>query len=381
MHVCYITNEYPPAVHGGIGSFVRTLGRALVKRGVTVSVIGIYDELSGVSEDEGVVVYRARKPRLRGIRLLAGALNTRRMLAAAARRAPIDVLEGSEEGFLLTGRYPAARIMRLHGGYLYLATELGLTPQFWPAFKEKQSLLCATHYCAVSSYIARRTRALYKLDGQEIKVMPNPVDTALFSPQPGVEIEKGLIIFCGTLKPLKGVKELIRAMEYVTNTVADARLELYGADTCTESGRSYKASLEASINPGIRDRIRFCGYVDHQRLPSILARAEVCVYPSLIEAHPIAWLEGLAMGKAVVASRYGPGPEVIEHGVNGLLCDPRDPQSLAAAIIEVLSKPELRLRLEREARRSAVQRYSLDALAEENLRYYQRCAEELRAGR
>jgi len=368
-------------VHGGIGSFVRTLGRALVKRGVTVSVIGIYDDLSGVSEDEGIVVYRARKPRLRGIRLLAGAVNTRRMLAAASRRATIDVLEGSEEGFLLTGRYPAARLMRLHGGYRYLTTELGQSPQFWPSFKEKQSLLCATHYCAVSNYIARRTRDLYALGTREIEVIPNPVDTTLFSPQPGVAIEKGLIIFCGTLKPLKGVSELIQAMEHVAHAVAGVRLELYGADTQTENGRSYRTLLEASISPGIRDRIRFCGYVDRQRLPSILARAEVCVYPSLMEAHPIAWLEGLSMGKAVVASRYGPGPEVIEHGVNGLLCDPRDPHSLAGAIIEVLSNTELRLRLEREARRSAVQRYSLELLVDENLRYYRRCIEEVRAGR
>jgi glycosyltransferase involved in cell wall biosynthesis len=113
-------------------------------------------------------------------------------------------------------------------------------------------------------------------------------------------------------------------------------------------------------------------------MPGVMAEASVCVYPSLIEALPVVWLETMAMGKAVVASRTGPGPEIIEDGVSGLLCDPRDSAAIANRVIAVLTKPELRRRLELAARATAVERYAADTLAARNERFYRQCVAERR---
>jgi glycosyltransferase involved in cell wall biosynthesis len=94
------------------------------------------------------------------------------------------------------------------------------------------------------------------------------------------------------------------------------------------------------------------------------------VYPSHIEAMPLAWLEGLAAGKAVVASQTGPGPEIIDDGVTGLLCDPHDPESIASALIRVLKDRELRRRLGENARRTAQERFALPKIADQNEAYY-----------
>jgi glycosyltransferase involved in cell wall biosynthesis len=130
--------------------------------------------------------------------------------------------------------------------------------------------------------------------------------------------------------------------------------------------------LGGLLPPAIAGRVAWKGRVARSILPAALRRAAVCVYPSHIEAMPIGWLEGLATGKAVVASRTGPGPEIIDDGVTGLLCNPRDPDSIAEKVIRLLKDPGERRRLGAAARRIAVERYSLPTLVDRNIEYYQR---------
>jgi glycosyltransferase involved in cell wall biosynthesis len=89
-----------------------------------------------------------------------------------------------------------------------------------------------------------------------------------------------------------------------------------------------------------------------------------------MEAMPMAWLEGMAMGKAVVASRLGPGPEVIDDGFDGLLCDPRQPEALAAQITRVLKDPDLRQVLGSRARERVLRDFSPQVMLERNLQFY-----------
>jgi len=105
-----------------------------------------------------------------------------------------------------------------------------------------------------------------------------------------------------------------------------------------------------------------------------MAKASVCVYPSHTEALPIAWVEALAMGKAVVASRIGPSPEVIEEGVSGLLCDSYQPEAIADALLQALLSPDLRKRLGAAARQRAEKLFSLEKQIVENIAYFERCA-------
>ena len=81
----------------------------------------------------------------------------------------------------------------------------------------------------------------------------------------------------------------------------------------------------------------------------------------------------MASQKPVVASRLGPGPEVIEDGVDGLLCDPMDPASIADALIRALTDPDLRERLSTNARARAVESYSISRLVDRNLEFYRSC--------
>jgi glycosyltransferase involved in cell wall biosynthesis len=226
----------------------------------------------------------------------------------------------------------------------------------------------------VSCYVGETTRRLLGLAARPIEVLPNPVDASLFCPRPGMSEEEGLILFVGTVCEKKGIRQLVQAMPRIVEAVPHARLRVVGRDgRDPKTGMSFTDGLRATLSPELAGRVEFAGNVEHAALPDQMARAQVCVYPSHMEALPVAWLEGLAMGKAVVASATGPGPEVIEDGVSGLLCDPHAPASIADRIIALLRDPQLRGRLGARARERAVASFSVETLVTRNEAFYRRC--------
>ena len=66
---------------------------------------------------------------------------------------------------------------------------------------------------------------------------------------------------------------------------------------------------------------------------------DIAVMPSDFEGGPLALMEAMAAARPVVASDVGGIPELVDHGVHGLLVPPRDPPALAAAIAELLRDP------------------------------------------
>jgi glycosyltransferase involved in cell wall biosynthesis len=70
----------------------------------------------------------------------------------------------------------------------------------------------------------------------------------------------------------------------------------------------------------------------------------------------------MAAGRAIVASRIGQIPDVIEHNVNGLLCEPGDVVNLTSALQRFVADPGLRLRLGLAARQCVRRKHTWDAV-------------------
>ena len=98
-------------------------------------------------------------------------------------------------------------------------------------------------------------------------------------------------------------------MPEIIAAVPQARLMACGRDSADRAtGKCFRQTLQASLSSDTACRVTFAGHVENARLPVELAAAQVLVYPSHMEALPVAWLEGMAMGKPVVAGDAGPGP-------------------------------------------------------------------------
>lgn len=375
MHICFICNEYPPDPHGGIGSVTRTLASAMVRRGHRVSVVGYtVSGTPGVTVDDGVKVIRLKHAAVPGTGMLVNGARLSRALLDLHATDPLDAIDGPEASFAsLPHQLRHLSIIRMHGGHHFFSVTLGRRPAWRRSWLERRSFARAAHLCAVSEFVASTTLALLDQQARKVQVLPNPVDTTLFRPSPGVE-EENTIVFAGTICEKKGVRQLLLAMPAIVAAVPSARLALVGRDSIDpETGGSYAAALQAALPAVMRPHVTFEGPLPHDCMPARLARATVCVYPSHMEALPLAWLEGMAMGKCVVASVTGPGREVIIHGESGLLCNPFNPAQLAAKVVSALTSAPLRARLGAAARARAVARFGDAALAERNEEFYRDC--------
>jgi glycosyltransferase involved in cell wall biosynthesis len=269
----------------------------------------------------------------------------------------------------------------MHGGHHFFYTCLGERPRAWRSWLERRSFSRADYLCGVSRFVAEETRRLLCLGEVPIEILPNPVDTAKFRPMLEVPVVPGRIVYVGTLCEKKGIRQLVQAMPEILAAVPQAHLVACGRDSTDRStGRSYKELLESAIAPKARPRITFKDHVENQQLPQELAAAEILVYPSHMEAQGIVVVEGMAMGKPVVASRTGPGPELIEHGTSGLLCNPHDPHSIAESVIRVLKDRDLANQLGAAARNRAVAEFSVEKLVVRNEEFYLRCLEDKTRG-
>lgn len=377
MHIGFICNEYPPDPHGGIGSVTRTLALAMVRRSHRVTVVGYtVGGRPGMTTDAGVTVVRLPHATLRGTGLLVNGARLSAALRALHAAAPFDVIDGPEASFAMLPRalQPLA-VIRMHGGHHFFSVTLGRRPRWKRSWLEKRSFSRAAHLCAVSQFVASTTLELLDQQQRSVCVLPNPVDTTLFQPAL-VDEDEGAIVFAGTVCEKKGVRQLLGAMPAIAAAVPSAHLSLLGRDSIDpDTGGSYAAARLAELPAALRPRVSFVGPVPHAQMPARLARASVCVYPSHMEALPLAWLEGMAMGKCVVASTTGPGREVISDGDSGLLCDPFDAASIADRVIAALQAPALRARLGAAARARTVMHFSDAALAGRNEAFYRGCVD------
>jgi glycosyltransferase involved in cell wall biosynthesis len=97
---------------------------------------------------------------------------------------------------------------------------------------------------------------------------------------------------------------------------------------------------------------------------------DAALLPSRMEGFSQSLLEAMALGKPVIASAAGGNPELVSHGVDGLLVPPLDPAAWAAAVERVLTEEALASRLGEAARHTARERFSLERTVARTLELY-----------
>ncbi len=142
--------------------------------------------------------------------------------------------------------------------------------------------------------------------------------------------------YLGRFEPLKGVRELARAVANLDRSLP-LRVEFRGP-VRTDSDRNQVDQVR--IAAGGDPRVRFGGEVTAQDVPKVLAGYDVLCCPSLaLEGGPTVAIEAHAVGTPVIGSRIGGLAEVISDGVNGRLMPPGDVRALRAVLREISENP------------------------------------------
>ena len=182
---------------------------------------------------------------------------------------------------------------------------------------------------------------------EKIEVIGSAVDLTKFSPnrdrmkfrrEVGLSADTPLIANIGMIRPDKGQFNLVEAARMVYQQRPDARFVFVGEATGGGSGEKWMR--HAIERAGLNGNIMMMGY--RWDTPDILAAANMVVIASRhTEASPIVLREAFASGRPVVATRVGDVPEIVRHGVNGLIVQPNDSNALATAILLFLSDENL----------------------------------------
>ena len=176
-----------------------------------------------------------------------------------------------------------------------------------------------------------------------------PVEDDVVRVRERYQLHDEFILYAGNVKPHKNLERLIRAFARVRAQEGneDLRLVLIGDDV----GR-YASLRRTADEAGVRQDVRFFGFVPHQTLAALYRMATLFAFPSLYEGFGLPPLEAMACGTPVVTSRISSLPEVVGDGA--LLVDPYSEEEIAQAIARVLDDEDLRRRLvERGLERAA----------------------------
>ena len=138
--------------------------------------------------------------------------------------------------------------------------------------------------------------------------------------------------------------------------------------TMVGEGEDRESLEQQAVSLGIREQVNFTGFKEPQ---PYLMSSDIYVLPSHTEGFSNALLEAMALGMCCVATQVGGATDIIEHGVNGWLIDPKDPENIASTLREVANLIGERKRvIGIKARQTVESRYSLEAHMDQLYKLY-----------
>jgi glycosyltransferase involved in cell wall biosynthesis len=187
-----------------------------------------------------------------------------------------------------------------------------------------------------------------QVDDRKLKLIYEAVDHDLFKPGDSgaahariasYGVTKPFVLFVSSLWPYKNCDGLLRAWALARHELGDRQLAIVGPGR----DEKYVAQLHSlAAELGISADVVFVGGVPLEETVRFYQAADVCVYPSLNETFGLPILEAMACGCPVVTSDTSAMPETA--GGAAVLADPKDPASIARAIVEAAGPGRDRLR-------------------------------------
>jgi len=236
----------------------------------------------------------------------------------------------------------------------------------WHSFLSMQTKVIRklTHLVSVSDAARQDIASAFKVDAQRIHVVHNGIDLNRFRPMPEIiRAPHRLMTTASADAPLKGVQYLLKALAEVATVVPDVTLCLLGK---LKPGGETEALIDA-LN--LRNRIEFHVDISDEAMVALYARATIAIVPSVYEGFGFPAGEAMACGVPVISTRGGALPEVV--GDCGVLVEPKDSQGLAAAILDLLNRPDELERLASIGRKRIEQQFQWSRAAAEFLALYQ----------
>jgi glycosyltransferase involved in cell wall biosynthesis len=195
---------------------------------------------------------------------------------------------------------------------------------------------------------------------KRVRIIVNGIDTHKFAAHGPCPTGPAMMV--ARLCPEKDHATLLHAVALVVREAPNFRLAIAGTGPCLPELQQLAERLQ------LGSHVQFLGMVDD--VPGLLRRARLKVLSSVSEGMPLTLLEAMAAGLPVVSTNVGGVPEVVEDNVTGLLVPPRDPATLASALLRFERDEALGRRFGQEGRRRVEQRFDIRRMVAEYEQIY-----------
>lgn len=397
MTILLLTREYKHdklPTCGGTGSFMANLARELVKKEHQVYVLGI-NKSSVNFVDNGVTVcfkkniFR-RNPVVNFFRSLSKKSPLLQWLHFKIHRyekkdvskivtnfikknnLEIDILETHDfEGLYLYLNTSFPIVIRCHGSFSvlehffnYKGVEAGKKHCEELAFKKAKNII------SISEFSEQMNRELFGINN--FKRIYNGIDTTVYNIAENQVIIPKSIFYFGTVAYEKGADIALQILIKTIQSEPNTSLHFIGTEN-----QNHKIALQKIIEEHqLEDKVTFYGFQKTQNLISLLAQAEVVIFPSTGETFGLALCEAMALNKVVIASNIPSFNEIITSGENGYIVD--NVEEYCDVILKTFSDTNEANRIKSNARKSIMERFSQEKMIEETVNYYEKVITEFK---
>lgn len=246
--------------------------------------------------------------------------------------------------YSFAGAFSASIIARCTGGrvfYWNCGEPWKYTRSFFRERFERLTYKMIHHLVTGAPFLADQYVRVYGLRRDRVRIMPNWIDLARFSPRGraadirtelSVPQDAKLIFFAHRLSERKGADLILPIFKKVIENVSNTYLAIAGTGPEEENIRD-----GIKKDPLLAERVRLLGAVPNDRIPDFLRAADVFLMPSREEGFPRVLLESWAMGTPIVAADVGAIRDLVLPEQHHLIISPGDVEGFARAVVSVLA--------------------------------------------
>lgn len=191
-----------------------------------------------------------------------------------------------------------------------------------------------------------------RVPDEKLVVVPNAVDPSGYDPS--FEPERPRVVFVSNHVPRKGIREFVESVETLSAEGHEFWVDIAGAGELSDAAEDLASA---------HDHVEYHGYVSEADKRDLLSSGSIYALPTYGEGLPIALLEAMAGGDAVVTTTVGAIPEVVGDD-NGVLVEPGEVEPLTDALRELVTDPDRAADMGRRNRRLVLERYDWETASE-----------------
>jgi glycosyltransferase involved in cell wall biosynthesis len=364
MVITIATGIYPPDI-GGPATYCRRLATELTGRGHEVRVI-TYSDSDAVAcreEEDRLRVTRVGRNQVWPLRYFRFFLATLREARSSNGLFNLDAVGAGLPVMVADWWLRKPLLLRVVADFAWEMAHLRGSSDSFEAFQDKRAGALFETIRAVQRWVTkradrvivpsdymRRTLLRWGVDPARLTVIPNAVEstseryqTSREQARRRLEIDGPAVLAVGRLIPLKGYRQLIDMMPHFLARSPSLKLTIVGSGPEESRLRNRVRDLE------LESSVCLVGELEYGQVVEYYRASDLYVLTSEHEAFPHVVLEAMREGLVPVAYAVGGVPEIIDHGVNGMLVSIDEPDAFKAAVLELLEDGERRRAMGRRA--------------------------------